>query len=199
MISIFLIWFCFLGAVQPETASPPTLDPEVDLPGYNAGSVYRGDNGRVWFQSDAPLEVIEAQSGQLRGIINPVQQTFAWTVEIKTFNGFNSPLQREHFNEAYLESNVFPKATFSGKIIEKIDYAQDGTYPVRAKGKLVIHGVEQERIIKSVLEVKGKRLFVRSTFTVPLTDHNIAIPKIVHQKIAEEVMVTITSELVHRE
>ena len=181
---------------------PTSTVPEVavaDLPELSAPAVYRGEKGRVWFQSNAPLEVIEAQSGQLRGAINPVQQTFAWSVDVKTFNGFNSPLQREHFNEAYLESPLFPKATFTGKIIEKVDYSQDGSYPVRAKGKLVIHGVEQERIIKSTLDVHGKKLRIRSTFTVPLSDHNIAIPKIVHQKIAEEVMVVIDSELAWKE
>ena len=114
---------------------------------------------------------------------------------MRSFEGFNGPLQKEHFNENYLESLKYPKATFAGKIIEKIDFQKDGTYPVRAKGKLSVHGVEQERIIKSSLEIKGDRLVVRSTFTVPLSDHAISIPKIVHQKIAEEIEVTVEATL----
>jgi polyisoprenoid-binding protein YceI len=157
--------------------------------------VYRCENGKISFKSDAALEVIRARSGQLKGAVDLSNNNFAWTVEIRSFEGFNSPLQREHFNENYLESHHFPKASFSGRIIEKVDFSQDGTHAVRAKGKLSIHGVEQERIIKSQLEVKGKKIRVKSSFSVPLSDHNIAIPKVVHQKIAEEITVNVEADL----
>lgn len=158
-------------------------------------AAYRCENGKITFKSDALLEVIQAKSGKLRGAIDPANNTFAWSVEIRSFEGFNAPLQKEHFNENYLESAKYPRATFAGKIIEKVDFQKDGTCDIRAKGKLSIHGVEQERIIKSTLEVKGGRLLIRSTFTVPLADHNISIPKIVHQKIAEEIEVTVEATL----
>ncbi|MCW5923145.1 MAG: YceI family protein [Saprospiraceae bacterium] len=157
--------------------------------------VFRCENGKVAFKSDAPLESITAKSSKLRGIIDTSKQTFAWTVEIKTFEGFNSPLQREHFNENYMESRKYPKASFAGKIIEQIDFQKNGIYTVRAKGNLNIHGVEQERIIKSQLELSGNKLRVQSTFTVPLADHDITIPKVVYQKIAEEITVTVDAEL----
>ena len=160
------------------------------------GGIFQCENGKISFKSDAPLEVISAKSAKLRGAIDTAKQTFAWSVEIKTFEGFNSPLQREHFNENYMESNKHPKASFSGKIIEDVDFQKNGTYSVRAKGKLNIHGVEQERIIKGQLEVKDDKLRVQATFNVPLADHNITIPKVVYQKIAEEIAVTVDAELV---
>lgn len=159
---------------------------------------YRCENGKISFKSDALLEVIQAKSGKLRGAISPTDHTFAWSVEVRSFEGFNGPLQREHFNENYLESVKYPRASFAGKIIEKIDFQKDGSYSVRAKGKLDVHGVVQERIIKSSLEVKNGVLIVRSTFTVPLADHNISIPKIVHQKIAEEIEVMVEATLTAR-
>lgn len=162
----------------------------------NEEGVFKCENGKVVFKSDAPLEVISAKSAKLRGVIDTAKQTFAWTVEIKTFEGFNSPLQREHFNENYMETKKYPKASFSGKIIEDVDFQKNGTYSVRAKGKLSIHGVEQERIIKSQLEVNGNKLRVQSNFKVPLADHNITIPKVVYQKIAEEIAVTVDAELI---
>ncbi len=158
--------------------------------------VYLGQDGRVEFTSDAPLELIEAASNQMRGALDSDKGTFAFTVEIATFEGFNNPLQREHFKENYLEIHRFPKATFVGKIIEKVDLSQPGTYTVRAKGKLTIHGVTQERIIKSEVVSTGDRLQIRAFFTVLLKEHDITIPKIVHQKIAEEVEVRITADLV---
>jgi len=158
-------------------------------------TAYRCENGKITFKSDALLEVIQAKSGKLRGAIDPANNTFAWSVEIRSFEGFNAPLQREHFNENYMESPKYPRASFTGKIIEKVDFQKDGVYVVRAKGKLSVHGVEQERIIKSTLEVKASKLTVRSAFTVPLSDHNISIPKIVHQKIAEEIEVSVEAAL----
>lgn len=162
----------------------------------NEQGVFRCENGKVSFKSDAPLEVITAKSNKLRGVIDTAKQTFAWSVEIKTFEGFNSPLQREHFNENYMETKKYPKASFSGKIIEDVDFQKNGTYSVRAKGKLNIHGVEQERIIKSQLEVSSGKLRIQSSFSVPLADHDISIPKVVYQKIAEEIAVTVDAELV---
>ena len=162
---------------------------------YPADGLLHCDNGTINFKSDAALEVIEAKSNKLHGAIDPVNQTFAWAVEMKTFEGFNSALQREHFKENYLETDEFPKAIFQGKIIEKIDFKQDGTYNVRAKGKLLIHGVEQERILNSVLIIKKGLATVRSSFTVKLADHNINIPRIVYQKIAEEIAVVVEADL----
>lgn len=135
-------------------------------------------------------------SKKLRGAINPVSNTFAWSVESSTFEGFNSPLQREHFNENYLESSKYPRLSFTGKIIENIDFTVDGKHTIRAKGKLKVHGVEQERIIRSHIEITGNKIKVSSQFTVMLLDHNISIPQIVHQKIAEEVLLNVTAELV---
>jgi hypothetical protein len=157
--------------------------------------VFRCETGMVHFKSEAALELIQAQSKKLRGAIDPSNNTFAWSVESSSFEGFNSPLQREHFHENYLESGKFPRVSFTGKIIEKIDFNTNGKYTVRAKGKLLVHGVEQERIIRSELEVLGGKIRVQSQFTVPLSDHNISIPKIVHQKIAEEIIVKIDATL----
>ena len=158
--------------------------------------VYHCDNGKISFKSDAALELIQAKSNKLRGAIDPSNNTFAWSVDSRSFEGFNSPLQREHFNENYIEYTEHPRLSFTGKIIEKIDFQQNGTFTVRAKGKLVAHGIEQERIIRCELEIAGSKLRVRSQFTVPLADHNISIPRVVNQKIAEEVLVDVDAELV---
>ncbi|GJM35658.1 MAG: hypothetical protein DHS20C18_46590 [Saprospiraceae bacterium] len=163
--------------------------------GY-AQNRYATETGNIWFQSDAPLEVIEARSGAMRGIVDVDKNAFAFTVNIRSFEGFNSPLQKEHFNENYMESKRFSRAIFSGKIIEKVDLNKDGSYEVRAKGKLIIHGIEQERIIKGQLKVAGDEMQLETEFTVLLEEHNIEIPKIVFQKIAEEIRVKIKAKLV---
>lgn len=152
---------------------------------------YLSQDGEIHFTSDAPLELIKADSKELKGIIDSENRGFAFSVFIRSFEGFNSPLQREHFNENYLKSDIYPKASFTGKIIEPIDFSKNGTHSVRAKGILNIHGVEQERIIRSTVEVKNGKIYVNSAFTVLLQDHNISIPRIVKQKIAQEIFVQI--------
>lgn len=165
------------------------------LGGNSIPGTFRCTNGKISFVSKAALELIKASSNKLMGAIDPSNNTFGWSVDARSFEGFNSPLQQEHFNENYMEYTEYPRLSFTGKIIEKIDFQQNGKYTLRAKGKLVAHGVEQERIIRCELEVAGNKIRVHADFTVPLADHDIRIPKIVNQKIAEEVSVTVDAEL----
>ena len=141
------------------------------------------------FTSNAELELISASSDKVQGLIDPASNQFAFAVDVKSFRGFNSELQREHFNEKYMESEKFPKARFSGKIIEPIDFSTNQSYDVRAKGELDIHGQKQTRIIKTKVTIKDGLVYLETSFFVPLVDHNISIPSIVSQKIATEIEV----------
>ena len=152
-------------------------------------TVFLAQKSKVSFVSDAPLELIKASSTKLQGAIDADKRTFAFSIPTSSFKGFNSPLQQEHFYENYIEAKAYPVSSFEGKIIEQIDLLNNGNYSVRAKGKLNIHGVEQERIIKVQLRVSDGVIYAQTDFTVILQDHNITIPKVVFQKIAEEIKV----------
>lgn len=162
---------------------------------HTVAQKFTTDRGKVKFVSNAELELIQAASDKLQGILDTRNNQFAFTVQVRTFQGFNSELQREHFNEKYIESERFPRMAFSGKIIEVVDYDIDGIYEVRAKGELDIHGQKQTRIIKSTITIEDGSLSVESSFRVPLADHNIAVPRIVNQKIATEIEVTVNAVL----
>src|SRR4051812_39415281 len=127
-----------------------------------AGPVYEVSESNVKFRSKAPKELISAASGKLKGIVDPEHKSFAFRIDITSFEGFNSPLQREHFNENYMETPQFPVATFTGRIIEDVDLSRNGSYEIRAKGKLTIHGIEQERIIKCTLNCSKDKIVVSS-------------------------------------
>ncbi|MCU0395426.1 MAG: YceI family protein, partial [Chitinophagaceae bacterium] len=87
-------------------------------------------------------------------------------------------------------------ATFKGKIIEELNWNHSGKYTVRAKGMLNIHGVEQERIIKADISIlPDKTIRIESVFSVLLTDHNIPVPRIVKEKLAEEIKVAVSARL----
>ncbi len=163
-------------------------------PIYGQENYFSGE-GNIYFSSEAQQEIIKASSSNLIGVINPSKKTFFFKVIIRTFHGFNSSLQQEHFNEKYLESEDFPEASFYGKIIEDIDLTINGIYDVRAKGLLIIHGVEMERIIKSTVTVENERIKIESHFSILLSDHKIKIPRVVHEKIAGEIQVDVDIDL----
>lgn len=159
------------------------------------GTFYNISKGSIVFSSDAPLELIRAESNELKGLINSDKKEFLFSVNVRSFKGFNSGFQKEHFNENYLESDKYPTATFAGKIIEDVDFTRNNVMTVRAKGVLTVHGVPKERIIKSDMTIKNGSIFIKSNFTVLLADHNIPIPKVVHEKLASEIKVEVNSEL----
>jgi len=158
-------------------------------------NLYFTDDGSIDFTSDAPLEVIKASSGQLAGILNMDDRTFSFSIPMKSFEGFNSSLQRTHFNENYMETEKYPKSTFNGKIIEEVDFSQAGEIRVRAKGKMKIHGEELDRIIRCSLKISANKISISASFTVLLEDHDIKIPSIVQQKIAEEIEVELKATI----
>ena len=152
-------------------------------------------SGEVRFISKADLETIKSTSKELKGVLDPLSHSVAFKIASTSFLGFNSQLQRDHFNENYLESDLFPYCSFSGKIIDEVNFKKDGTYPIRAKGVLIVKGVSQERIVKGAIYIKGDELFLTSEFIVNLRDHDIRIPRIVQQKIAPEIEVSLTAKM----
>ena len=143
-------------------------------------------NGKVTFFSKASVENIEAINNEVSSFFNAKNGEFVFVVLIKSFK-FQKALMEEHFNENYLESAIYPKATYTGKLIDKLELSQEGKFTARSKGWLNIHGVAQERISKSVFVLKDKKLIMTSNFNILLQEYNINIPIIVHQKIAEEI------------
>lgn len=157
--------------------------------------IYICKDGMIKFTSEAPLELIKAQSNKTNGVIDATTKMVAFSVVIETFDGFNSGLQKEHFRENYMETNKYKTAVFKGKIIEDIDFSKNGTYTVRAKGTFNIHGAEKEKILKTKITIKDKEVMVETNFEVPLDDHNISIPKVVNQKIASIIQVEVKATL----
>ena len=76
---------------------------------------YLDKAGTVRFFSSAPLEDIEAESKHLSSVIDAAKEELAAVVQMTTFQ-FDKSLMQEHFNENYIESDKYPKATFKGKL-----------------------------------------------------------------------------------
>jgi hypothetical protein len=166
--------------------------------GVFAQKKFNVEKGEISFTSNATLELIKASSSQIRGVIDPGNNQFAFIVRIKSFEGFNSSLQKEHFNEKYLESDKYYDATFTGKIVEPVDLTKDGEHVVQAKGTMVIHGKRQARTIPSKVVIKNGKLNIGSDFSVLLADHDIKVPTIVSAKIATEIYIHLDLTMIQK-
>ncbi|MFT4736794.1 MAG: polyisoprenoid-binding protein YceI [Paraglaciecola sp.] len=146
----------------------------------------------ITFFSEAPMENIAATNSDAQGVIDMETGTVAVSMYMSRFK-FEKSLMQEHFNENYVESEKFPKATFTGNItdfdkrqIKKID--QDLSYPVM--GKMTMHGVTNDFEGEVKFSKEGNSLKAVTEFTISIADYDVDIPKMVIMNIAEEVLVT---------
>lgn len=156
-------------------------------------NVYSCKSGTISFFSEAPLENIEAKSKNAVAVLNASKNEIVFSVQIKSFQ-FDKSLMQEHFNENYMESDKFPKAEFKGKFNETVDLSKNGEYKVTCVGKLVVHGVSKERTISGTLKVNNGTVTLISQFDIACKDHDIKIPTVVAQKVAEMVKVSVNAD-----
>jgi polyisoprenoid-binding protein YceI len=149
-------------------------------------------NGNISFNSKASVETIAASSNQVTSVLVPATGDLQFSVLIKSFH-FEKALMEEHFNETYLESDKYPKATFKGKIADasKVNFTKDGTYNVSVTGELTMHNVTQKTTTAGTITIKGGKISAAAEFAVTLADYKIDIPKVVKNNIAEKVTIKV--------
>jgi polyisoprenoid-binding protein YceI len=149
---------------------------------------YVAEKTSISFFSHATIEDITADNKKTSSIFNASTGDIVFSIPISEFQ-FAKSLMQEHFNEKYMESDKYPKATFQGKI-EGYDPASTIPQELKAIGKLTIHGVTRDVEIPGTLEKKNDRVAMKSKFIVKLADYKIEIPQLLWQNIAEQVEVT---------
>ena len=104
---------------------------------------------------------------------------------------------QEHFNENYVESDKFPKAEFEGLIDNNgtMNYSKDGTYVVKVKGKLTIHGETRDIETPGKLIVQNGKINVSADFNVILSDYRISIPGLVADKVSKTAKISVACQL----
>jgi YceI-like domain len=153
---------------------------------------YTCKNATISLYSEAPIENISASTSSGLSVFTPSTGDLRFSVNISSFK-FPKSLMQEHFNSDYMESDKYPRATFTGKIQEHIDPTKNGTYPVTAVGELDVHGVKQNRTVPGTITVNNGAITMKSEFMVKCADHHIDIPKIVFHNIAESIKMNVTA------
>ena len=149
-------------------------------------------DAHIAFLSETPIEDIRAESHEASAILDVASGRLAFQVPILSFH-FPKALMEEHFNENYMETERYPKATFQQ--VMDLDLTATGPQAVRATGTLEMHGMPVERDIAGTMERTETGWRITAAFDVPCADHDIDIPKVVAENIAEVIGVTLTANL----
>lgn len=153
---------------------------------------YFSKDGKISFYSKAPMENIEAHNNKAVSVVDLSSGAMEFSVLMKGFE-FEKAKMQEHFNENYVESDKYPKASYAGKIQNpaSLKFDRDGTYAVRVLGKLTMHGVSKDQPADAVFTVKGGTVSAVSTLTISLQDYKVDIPALVAEKISKTVKITV--------
>ena len=157
---------------------------------------YYTKNAKINFFSETPLEDIDASNNSSVSVLDTQNGSLQFSLLVKGFEFENEEMQ-DHFNDDYMESDKFPKAEFKGTLVNNssIDYKKPGTYNVQVKGLLTIRGVTKEVQSNGTLKVNNDNIKANSTFHIALADYGIKIPKLVNDKIAKTIKITVDAKL----
>ncbi|MDA0196123.1 MAG: YceI family protein [Bacteroidetes bacterium] len=154
------------------------------------GQKYNLDVSLVSFYSYSVIEDISAENSESLGLIDLSTNRVAFIVPIIKFK-FKKKLMQEHFNEKYMESELYPQATFQGTMVG-FDSDALGKQDVSASGKLTIHGISQDvSLTGGIQNISDQIVNLSSEFKVKLEDYEIEIPQLLWQNIAEEIEVKV--------
>ena len=142
--------------------------------------------GTITFEASVPsFEEVKAKNSGASCVLNTKTGEIASLALLKGFR-FKVALMEEHFNENYVESDKFPKATFKGKI-ENFDLSKLTTtannYTI--KGKLELHGKSKDIAITAKIKKGKDDIEIVSDFTVNTDDFDIEIPSVVSKKVTK--------------
>lgn len=156
-----------------------------------AQKVYATKTGQTAFNASSPIEKIAAVNNQTDSKFVADNGQVVFAVLVKGFK-FENQLMEDHFNENYMESTKLPKADFKGYItnVKEVNFAKDGTYPVKLEGNLTVHGVTNKVSTAGTMKIAGGVPEMEGSFKIKLKDYNVT-GLYIGEKIAPEVTITV--------
>ena len=156
-----------------------------------ARNIFFTRSGKVSFFSSTPIEDIKAENDQVTCILDLDRGEVSFRIPILGFS-FRNGLMQEHFNENYMESDLYPNASFKGKINDwyEIDLT-DKARSVVLEGTMTIHGVSKFISEKGNIYIENGNVSGDANFQIKVADYDIKIPKILRENIAKVVDVNI--------
>jgi hypothetical protein len=155
---------------------------------------YLSKTGYISFFSASIMEDIEAKNTKVAAVFDLTTGQLAFSVPVREFQ-FKRTLMQEHFNENYMESEKYPKATFTGQLTnaaQVVKMLPTATQNVEVEGQLTLHGVTHKVAISGTLQLRDGQLVVFAYFNIAPADYAIDIPLLVREHIAKSVSVRVS-------
>lgn len=143
--------------------------------------------GQVTFFSYTAVENIQAKNNQVLSLFNPSSQEIAVSILMRAFV-FEKSLMRDHFNESYIESDLYPKATFSGKIIDFDTNIARQTRIIR--GDFTLKNTTKTIDIKATITKTDTGYTITGALDVLIDDYDINVPPLLSPNISKKIEVT---------
>lgn len=144
--------------------------------------------GQVTFFSYTAVENIQATNNQVLSLFNPESQEVAVSILMRAFV-FKKTLMHEHFNESYIESDLYPKATFDGKIIG-FDASIQGEQTRIIKGNFKLKKTTKPVEIKAKITKTENGYAIEGTLDVFIDDYDINVPPLLSPNISKKIEVS---------
>jgi hypothetical protein len=144
--------------------------------------------------SEKAFEPVEAMNNSTTVILDTPNGSIVSQVFIAGFQ-FKNALMQEHFNENYMDTHQYPKATFKGNLKNFSLENLNSDERFELSGTISVRGIEKS--IETTVNVKeeNNRIYVSGMFFVSPQDFKIKIPSIVRDKIANQIQIKIDYEL----
>jgi hypothetical protein len=145
-------------------------------------------NGKITFEASVPsFEEVKAKNENVTCILNTKTGEIASLALIKGFK-FQIALMEEHFNENYMESTRFPKATFKGTVKNfNIKELTASAKEYAINGKLEMHGKSKDISTTAKIKKTYKGVEIETNFSVNASDFDISIPSVVKNKVSNKI------------
>lgn len=151
----------------------------------------------VAFDATTPKDALpKAENKTVIGSVDFTTGDVAFEAAVKNFN-FSNPKIQEHFNAAnWMNSDQFPKFTYTGKVdnVKKIKIKKDGVYKTKVTGTMTIKGISKPVEAKGTATVAGGKVTVSAELKIKLEDFGITGQPIEAGKVAKEPAVTVSAQ-----
>tara|TARA_B100000214_G_scaffold374058_1_gene355829 strand:- start:3402 stop:3938 length:537 start_codon:yes stop_codon:yes gene_type:complete len=160
-----------------------------------ARDIYYTRSGTVSFFSATPIEDISAKNNQVTCVLDNDNGQVSFRIPILGFS-FKNGLMQEHFNENYMESDIYPNASFKGMINDwdKLKLTKE-SQKIKITGEMTIRGISKEINETGIINKNKKNIIGSADFQIKIADYGIKIPKIVKKNIAEIIDINIEVSL----
>jgi polyisoprenoid-binding protein YceI len=161
----------------------------------DAQNLFFTKTGHVYFMSHTDAIDVDGNNNQVTSFLNIETGEIVFQLLMKSFK-FTLATAEEHFNETYMESDKFPKASFKGLVtnLKDINLKNNGEFKAMVRGDMTIHGVTKPIEQEGTITVKDGRITAVSAFKISIDDYGIKVPNLVEDRVAKIVDVKIDVE-----